>query len=93
LNADGYNVVVYPAGRGWSFRVSNRLTEKILASRRVLVSMDAAKLTAFDAMIWMKERGDRRWYGSSCNIIESVFGLAARRTEAPRSANRPGPRR
>jgi hypothetical protein len=35
LNADGYNVVVYPAGRGWSFRVSNRLTEKILASHRV----------------------------------------------------------
>ena len=58
LNADGYNVVVYPAGRGWSFRVSNRLTEKILASRRVLVSMDAAKLRAFDAMILMKERGD-----------------------------------
>ena len=49
LNADGYNVVVYPAGRWWSFRVSNWLTEKILAGDRVLVSMDAAKLTAFDA--------------------------------------------
>jgi hypothetical protein len=55
LNADGYNVVVYPAGRGWS---SNRLTEKILASRRVLVWMDPARLRAFDAMILMKERGD-----------------------------------
>jgi hypothetical protein len=49
LNADGYNVVVYPAGRWWSFRVSNWLTEKILAGDHVLVSMDAAKLTAFDA--------------------------------------------
>jgi hypothetical protein len=34
-----------------SFRVSNRLAEKILASRRMLVWMDAAKLTAFDAVI------------------------------------------
>jgi len=58
LDADGSNVVIYRAGRGSSFRVSNRLTEKILASHRVLVSMDAAKLTAFDAMILMKERGD-----------------------------------
>jgi hypothetical protein len=55
LNADGYNVVVYTAGGAFD---SNRLTKKILASRRVLVSMDAAKLTAFDAMISMKERGD-----------------------------------
>jgi hypothetical protein len=43
---------------GWSFRVGDRPTEKILASRRVLVSMDAAKLRAFDAVILMKERGD-----------------------------------
>lgn len=58
LNADGYNVVVYPAGHGWGFRVSNRSTDKNLVSRRVLASMDAAKLRAFDAVVWMKERGD-----------------------------------
>ena len=58
LNADGYNIVVYPAGQGWGFRVSNRSTDKNLVSRRVLTSMDAAKLRAFDAMIWMKERDD-----------------------------------
>jgi hypothetical protein len=28
LNADGYNVVVYPAGQGWGFRVGNRSTKK-----------------------------------------------------------------
>jgi len=43
------------AGRAFG---SATLTEKILASHRVLVSMDAANLTAFDAMILMKERGD-----------------------------------
>ncbi|MCW3477773.1 hypothetical protein [Limobrevibacterium gyesilva] len=58
LNVDGYNVVVYPAGQGWGFRVSNRVTDKSVVSRRVLASMDAAKLRSFDAMIWMKERGD-----------------------------------
>jgi hypothetical protein len=58
LNADGYNIVVYPAGQGWGFRVSNRETEKNITARRLLASMDAAKLRAFDAMIWMKDRGD-----------------------------------
>src|ERR1700723_2579911 len=58
MNAGGYNIVVYPAGQGWGFRISNRTTDKNLVSRRVLASMDAAKLGGFDAMIWMKERGD-----------------------------------
>lgn len=58
LNADGYNIVVYPAGQGWGFRVSNRETGNDITARRLLASMDAAKLRAFDAMIWMKERGD-----------------------------------
>jgi hypothetical protein len=29
-----------------------------LASRRVLESVDAAKLRSFDAMVWLKERGE-----------------------------------
>lgn len=58
LNADGYNVVVYPAGsRGWNFRVKNRSTDKGVASRQPLITQDAAKLRAFDAIVWMKQRG------------------------------------
>ena len=58
LNADGYNIVVYPAGsRGWNFRVKNCFTEKGVASRQPLITQDAAKLRAFDAMVWMKQRG------------------------------------
>ncbi len=58
INADGYNIVVFPAGAGWGFRVTNRLTDRGLASRRVLESVDAAKLRSFDAMVWLKERGE-----------------------------------
>ena len=57
LNADGYNIVVYPAGLEWGFRVTNRLTDYTITSRKLLATIDGAKLRAFDAMIWMKERG------------------------------------
>lgn len=57
LNSDGYNVVVYLAGQGWGFRVTNRGTDQGLSSRRSLPSMEAAKLRAFDAMTWMKQTG------------------------------------
>jgi hypothetical protein len=62
INADGYNVVVFPirAGRKagtWGFRVTNRMTDDTLPSRRPYPTADAAKLRAFDAIIWMKERG------------------------------------
>jgi hypothetical protein len=48
----------YPAGQGWSFRVKNQATDKYTVSRRVLASMDTAKLRAFDTLIRMKERGE-----------------------------------
>jgi hypothetical protein len=57
LNADGYNIVVYPAGEEWKFRVTNRKTNYFINSRKLLATTDAAKLRAFDAIIWMKERG------------------------------------
>lgn len=56
LNADGYNVVVYQVGQGWGFRVSNRTTDASVTARHLLNSIDAAKLRAFDAVLWMKER-------------------------------------
>lgn len=57
LRTDGYHVVVYRRGGSWAFRVTNRTTDDVLESRKYLPSEDAAKLRAFDAMIWMKERG------------------------------------
>lgn len=57
LNVDGYNIVIYSLGSGWGYRVtdSNLDTEQgSMVNRIVLASMDAAKLEAFDCMIWMK---------------------------------------
>ena len=61
INSDGYNVVVYPNGRGttnasWGFRVRHRETGESLQSRKPYSSEDAAKLRSFDAIVWMKER-------------------------------------
>jgi hypothetical protein len=47
-------IVVYPVGRGWGFRVTNRESNSALPSHLPLPSLDAAKLRAFDAMVWMK---------------------------------------
>jgi hypothetical protein len=58
LNVDGYNIVVYEASNSiWGFRVTNRATADAIQSRRPHASEDAAKLRAFDAMLWMKDRG------------------------------------
>jgi hypothetical protein len=61
INADCYNVVVYerstPPLPSWGFRVTNRKTGYMLNSRRPYPTEDAAKLRAFDAIIWLKERG------------------------------------
>ena len=57
LNTDGYNVVVFPQGSGWSYFVKNRATDATFRPRRPFQTSDAAKLGAFDTMIWMKETG------------------------------------
>ena len=63
INADGYNVVVFPLTGAavetgsWGFRVTNRETEDFIQSRKPYPSADAAKLRAFDAITWMKQRG------------------------------------
>lgn len=62
INTDGYHVVIFPTGlnnnrQSWGFRVTNRRTDDTLASRKLYPTEDAAKLRAFDAIIWMKERG------------------------------------
>jgi hypothetical protein len=61
INLDGYNLVIFPSVSGstqqsWGFRVTNRITNYSLTSRKPYPTEDAAKLRAFDAMVWMKER-------------------------------------
>jgi hypothetical protein len=61
INVDGYNVVVFPDHRprpqSWSFRVTNRRTGRPGQSRKPYPSEEAAKLRAFDALMWMKDKG------------------------------------
>ena len=54
LNADGFNVVVYPVKGGFGARVLHRETEWSRFSKRVYPTMERAKLAAFDAMIAAK---------------------------------------
>jgi hypothetical protein len=58
LNATGYNVVVYAlSSTTWGFRIKNRGTDAGVTSRRAYPSENAAKLGAFDGMLWLRERG------------------------------------
>ena len=57
LNTDGYNAVVFRQGTGWSYFVKNRATQVAFHPSRPFISSDAAKLGAFDTMLWMKETG------------------------------------
>lgn len=72
LNTDGFNVVVFRSGQGWGFRVKERLDDALYllaaftgaqqqsprqsASLRRYATADAAKLAAFDALMFLKDR-------------------------------------
>jgi hypothetical protein len=56
LNAEGFNVVVYPQGDHWSARVEHRATGYRRISRSHYDSEEAAKLAALTAMLDMKRR-------------------------------------
>ena len=57
IKADIYHVVIFRRGEAWGFRIKNRITSKELVTRKPYPTMDAAKLRAFDAIEWMKNRG------------------------------------
>ena len=58
LNTDGMNVVVFPVPGGWGGRITEQSSEhpRIVRSKRVHATRDAAKLAAFDSMILLKDR-------------------------------------
>ena len=58
LNTDGMNIVVFQRSNGiWSFRITDKYSEKQKFSPRTYKSEDAAKLNAFDEMIFLKTQG------------------------------------
>lgn len=56
LNADGFNVVVYPQADHWGARVEHRATGKRRISRLRYDSEEAAKLAALAVMLDMKRQ-------------------------------------
>jgi hypothetical protein len=59
INTDGFNITIFAhPDRSWGGRIEERETGRSVASRRKYHSEDAAKLVAFDGMIFLKnERG------------------------------------
>jgi hypothetical protein len=55
VNADGYNVTVFPRGDGFGSRIVNDQFGVKVFSRRVHPTSDAAKREAFDAMMAHKD--------------------------------------
>lgn len=54
LNTDGYNIVVFPGGAGWRFRIQDGGAEDVVAADRGFRSAKGAKLAAFDALVQVK---------------------------------------
>jgi hypothetical protein len=53
----GFNISVCPQGGGWSGRILGRKTQRLVESRRTYATADAAKLGAFDGMIFLEGKG------------------------------------
>ncbi len=60
INTDGFNITIY-ANRGgsWSGRIEERDTGRSVASKKQYPTEDAAKLGAFDGMVFLKAK--RGW--------------------------------
>ena len=58
LNTDGMNIVVYTRASGWGGRIIERQSSnpRVVYSKRIYETRDAAKLAAFNTMILLKER-------------------------------------
>ena len=60
MNTDGMNITVFERRPGvWGARITDRITGNELPSKRRNMTEEAAKLAAFDTMIFLKE--ERGW--------------------------------
>jgi hypothetical protein len=54
LNVDGFNISVFPKSGGWGGCVKNSETERAVFAKRTYPTAEAAKLAAFDAMLYLE---------------------------------------
>ena len=57
INKDGLNIVIFQQRGYWSFRVTHRETSRSKYSQRQYETQPRAQLGAFDAVVWLQERG------------------------------------
>ncbi len=55
LNTDGFNITVFYGHNSWHLIVRNRETDKAQKGSKGYPTEEAAKMAAFDALIWAKE--------------------------------------
>ena len=82
LNADGFNVVVYPVSDGFGARIEHQETGWSRMSKRRYATGEHAKLAAFDVMIIAKAAwcpGCRGVEGAKIDLGTSVMSLDLRK--------------
>ncbi|MER9414056.1 hypothetical protein [Mesorhizobium sp. M0589] len=57
LNTGGFNITVFPQGGSWGGRILERQTQRSVDSRRTYATAEAAKLGAFDGMVFLEGKG------------------------------------
>jgi hypothetical protein len=55
LNTEGFNVVIFPLGRYWKYRIENRRTEETKFSHSIYLTETDAKDASLGALMQMKE--------------------------------------
>lgn len=55
LNVQDYNLTVFKDPKGWGVQVANRTTDKKKSGKKRFPNEDAAKLAAFDALLWAQD--------------------------------------
>jgi hypothetical protein len=60
INTDGFNITIFRRDNGaWGGRIEERQTGRSITAKRQYATEDAAKLAAFDGMVFLKAR--RGW--------------------------------
>ncbi|MDE3016955.1 MAG: hypothetical protein KGI29_08580 [Pseudomonadota bacterium] len=56
INTDHFNIVIFENEKSWHGRIIDHISQKTITSKRFYATEEKAKLAAFDAMIFLKDR-------------------------------------
>lgn len=58
VKIDGFHIVIFEKGGQWSGTITQQESGKLTEARKFYPTRDAAKLAAFDGMIWLKGKAN-----------------------------------